>query len=240
MGRSTLERVIADRQREARRAVAGELHRCRLERGLSVRAVCRGAGIDPAHLSRIEAGERAPSQDTLVAIAAAMGCRVSTRIYATDGPSVRDHIQVRLIEALLRVLHARWTARLEVGVHRPARGVIDVLLRDRMTSDALRAKATACSSASSISCVGPARRPTACRRRVGGPSGTCSAPPASDGCSSSGRAERRMTSCERCPRPSTRPIRPIALRRTPPSRPATSRGLATPLSGVSLTARTRD
>lgn len=135
MGRTTLEQLIADRQRDARRAVAEELHRCRVERGLSVRAVCRGAGIDPAHLSRIEAGDRAPSQGTLVALAAAMGCRVSTRIYPTDGPRVRDHIQVRLIEALLRILHTRWTVRLEVPVYRPVRGVIDVVLQDRAFND---------------------------------------------------------------------------------------------------------
>lgn len=135
MGRTTLQQVIADRQRAGRRALADELQRCRLERGLSIRAVCAGAGIDPAHLSRIEAGERTPSQDALVALAAAMGCRVSTRIYPTDGPRVRDHVQVRLIEALLRILHPRWIARLEVAVYRPVRGVIDVVLQDRETHD---------------------------------------------------------------------------------------------------------
>lgn len=135
MGRTTLEQAIADRQRENRRKLAEELRRCRLERGLSVREVCAAAGIDPAHLSRIEAGERAPGQDSLVAVATAMGCRVSTRLYPTDGPRVRDHVQVRLIEALLRILHSRWSARLEVGVYRPARGVIDVVLRDGLTND---------------------------------------------------------------------------------------------------------
>jgi transcriptional regulator with XRE-family HTH domain len=135
VGRTTLEQLITDRQREARRAIAEELRRCRLERGLSVREVCAGAGIDPAHLSRIESGERTPSQDALVALATAIGCRVSTRLYPTDGPRVRDHVQVRLVEALLRVLHSRWTARLEVAVYRPARGVLDVVLRDGMTND---------------------------------------------------------------------------------------------------------
>jgi hypothetical protein len=70
-----------------------------------------------------------------------MGCRVSTRLYDTDGPRVRDHVQVRLIEALLNVLHPRWVARLEVAVYRPVRGVIDVVLQDRETNDLVAGEA---------------------------------------------------------------------------------------------------
>jgi transcriptional regulator with XRE-family HTH domain len=135
MGRTTLEQVIADRQRSHRRAIGEELRRVRLEAGLSIRSVSRAAGVDPAHLSRIETGERACSHDALVALSAAMGHVPSTRLFPTDGPRVHDHIQVRMIEALLRMLHQRWSPRLEVPVYRPARGVIDVVLVDRETSE---------------------------------------------------------------------------------------------------------
>jgi hypothetical protein len=64
-----------------------------------------------------------------------MGHVVSVRLFPSTGPRVRDHLQVRMIEALLAVLHPRWHARLEVPVYRPARGVIDVLLHDAEQGD---------------------------------------------------------------------------------------------------------
>jgi transcriptional regulator with XRE-family HTH domain len=135
MGSTMLERTIAERQRLLRRAVGEELHRARLDEGLSLRHVGAAAGFHASHLPRIEAGERQPSLDALVALAAAMGHEVSIRLYPGSGPRVRDHIQVRMIEALLAVLHPRWKARLEVAVYRPVRGVIDVVLQDRETGE---------------------------------------------------------------------------------------------------------
>jgi transcriptional regulator with XRE-family HTH domain len=135
MGSTALERAIAERQRALRRAVGEELRRARQEGDLSMRAVSRAAGLHHSHLPRIEAGERFPSADALVALAAVMGYEVSIRLFASSGPRTRDGIQVRMIEALLRVLHRRWLPRLEVAVYRPVRGVIDVVLQDRVTSD---------------------------------------------------------------------------------------------------------
>ncbi|HET7830206.1 MAG TPA: helix-turn-helix domain-containing protein [Candidatus Limnocylindrales bacterium] len=131
MGSTKLELVIADRQRRLRRSVGEELRRIREDQGLSVRAVSRAAGLHHSHLARIEAGERDASHDSLVAYATVMGHAVSTRLFPSDGPLVRDHLQVRMIEALLRELNARWVSRLEVPVYRPARGVIDLVLQDR-------------------------------------------------------------------------------------------------------------
>ena len=133
MGATRLERTIAERQRLVRRTLAEELHRVRLDEGLSLRQVGEAAGLHPSHFPRIEAGERQPSLDTLVALAAAMGHDVSIRLYPGSGPRVRDHIQVRMVEALLTALHPRWIPRLEVVVYRPVRGVIDVVLQDRET-----------------------------------------------------------------------------------------------------------
>lgn len=130
MGRTTFEQVIADRQRQHRRAIGEEIRVAREDAGLSIRAVARAAGIDPSHLSRVEAGDRGMSQDALVAVASAIGCRVSTKLFTTDGPRLRDHLQARMVEAVVGAAHRRWRPRLEVGVYRPVRGVIDLVLAD--------------------------------------------------------------------------------------------------------------
>ena len=135
MGSTILERTIAERQRLLRRAVADEIHRVRLDEGLSLRQVGAASGLHASHLPRIEVGERQPSLDSLVAVATAMGHDVSIRLYPGTGPRLRDHIQVRMIEALLASLHPRWIARLEVAVYRPVRGVVDVVLQDRELGD---------------------------------------------------------------------------------------------------------
>jgi transcriptional regulator with XRE-family HTH domain len=135
MGRTALEQTIVDRQRAAHARLGEEVRRARLDAGLSIRAIAGAAHIDPSHLSRIERGLAAPSQDALVAIATAMGHRASIRLFPTDGPRVRDHLQLRMEEALLRDLHGRWVPRLEVAVYQPVRGVIDLVLQDRATQD---------------------------------------------------------------------------------------------------------
>jgi transcriptional regulator with XRE-family HTH domain len=135
MGRTALEQAIVDRQRAARARLGEELRRARLDAGLSIRAIAGAAHIDPSHLSRVERGIAAPSQDALVAIATAMGHRASIKLFPTDGPRVRDHLQLRMEEALIHDLHSRWVPRLEVAVYQPVRGVIDVVLQDRTTRD---------------------------------------------------------------------------------------------------------
>jgi len=135
MGNTKLEQQIADRQRALRRAVGEEMRRVREDEGLSRRAVSAAAGYHHSHLPRIEKGDRDASLDALAAHAAVLGHEVSVRIFPTTGPRVRDHLQVRMIEALLTVLHPRWHARLEVAVYRPVRGVIDIVLQDVETAD---------------------------------------------------------------------------------------------------------
>lgn len=131
MGRTSLQQAIVDRQEALHDTIGAELRRVRTDEALTLRAVARAAGVDASHLSRIEHGDAVPSLDALVALATATGHRVSLRLYPTDGPRVRDHLQAPMIEALLRAHHSRWAPLLEVGVYRPVRGVIDVVLRDR-------------------------------------------------------------------------------------------------------------
>ena len=135
MGETRRQREIRERQLTARRAIGLELRRVRIDRNVSLRSLGAAVGIDPSHLARAEAGEHGLSHDALVAAAAGLGHDVSVRLFEATAPAVRDRIQVRMIEALLAALHPRWTARLEVAVYRPVRGVIDVVLQDRETLD---------------------------------------------------------------------------------------------------------
>src|SRR4051812_41488444 len=135
MGETLLQRSIRERQRAFRRGQGAEIRRIRLDAGLSLRELGAAIGIDASHLSRVEAGDRDVSQATLVAIAAAAGHDASLRFFPSSGPRVRDPLQVRMLEAVVAAAHPRWSPAFEVPVYRPVHGVIDVVLRDRLTSD---------------------------------------------------------------------------------------------------------
>jgi len=102
----------------------------RLDANVSIAAVGRAAGIDPAHIRRIEAGQARPSNAVLVAIGVVLGADLSIRYFPGSGPRIHDRFQAPMTEALLRALHARWRAELEVPISRPSRGVIDMVLVD--------------------------------------------------------------------------------------------------------------
>jgi transcriptional regulator with XRE-family HTH domain len=114
-----------------RRQVGDQLRQFRSDAGLSLRQVAEVSGISFATLSLIERGEREASISLLCAVGEALGADVGLRLYPTTGPRVRDHIQTRIVEEVLRVANGRWKAFVEVPVYRPARGRIDVVLVDR-------------------------------------------------------------------------------------------------------------
>jgi len=116
--------------REIRVSIGHEIRRLRLDVGLSQRELAERAGIDNGFLSLIERALREPSLTVLVAIAAALGGSINIRLYPGTGPRLRDPIQARITEALIKLLHPRWTRMIEVPVHRPARGVIDLVAHD--------------------------------------------------------------------------------------------------------------
>lgn len=117
--------------RDMRIAIGAEIRRMRLDAGLSQRRLAALAEIDHGYLSLIERGLREPSLAVLVAIAAALGGAVNVRLHPGTGPRINDHIQARIVEELVRILHPRWIRMLEVPVYRPARGVIDLVAHDR-------------------------------------------------------------------------------------------------------------
>jgi transcriptional regulator with XRE-family HTH domain len=113
------------------RAIGTEVRRQREDAGLSQRRLARAAGIDQAHLSRIEAGGIEAGVRVLDALAHALGGRLRVRIEPGMGPAIRDHLQSAMVEALLRSINPRWARFPEVAVHRPVRGFIDLVLADR-------------------------------------------------------------------------------------------------------------
>ena len=141
MADTALRRLAESRTRALRRTVAGQLEDLREERGLSQREVAEAAGVDRSWLAKAEAGDANLTLHALAAIATVLGTEASVRLYPATGPRLRDHIQVRLIEALLSVLHRRWVPRLEVPVYRPVRGVIDLVLVEPATAQLVSAEA---------------------------------------------------------------------------------------------------
>lgn len=132
--RSTVRRrspAALREQRDLRRAVGLDIRRAREDAGLSQARLATEAGISQGYLSRIEAGEREASTAILAAIARVLGGRLRIRIEPGSGPAIRDHIQAAMLQALLPLVHVRWARFLEVPVHRPVRGMIDLVLADQ-------------------------------------------------------------------------------------------------------------
>jgi len=67
----------------------------------------------------------------LAAIARVLGGRLRMRIEPGSGPLIHDHIQAAMLQALLPLIRPRWARFLEVPVHRPVRGMIDLVLADQ-------------------------------------------------------------------------------------------------------------
>lgn len=127
------QRTQAEARRKARELsnkVGAELRTLREDAGLSQARVAEFAGVSQSLLSLLERAKVEVTLPTLSAVAAALGATVSTGIYPDTGPPIRDHIQARMIEALLRALHRRWRRFVEVPVQQPARGVIDLVLHE--------------------------------------------------------------------------------------------------------------
>ena len=103
----------------------------REDAGLSRRGLAAAAGIDDGYLGQLERGQREPSLTVLVALATALGGVAHVRLYPGTGPRLRDPIQARIVEALLRIAGPQWLRHVEVPVYRPVRGVIDVVLVHR-------------------------------------------------------------------------------------------------------------
>jgi transcriptional regulator with XRE-family HTH domain len=118
------------RATRVRALLAAQIHELRTDAGISLRRLGDAAGVDAGYLQQVEAGRREPSISVLAAIAEVLGADLSVRLYPNTGPIVRDHIQARIVEELVRIAHPRWRRLTEVPVYTPARGRIDLVLHD--------------------------------------------------------------------------------------------------------------
>src|SRR5215210_9458263 len=129
MGSRPRVQLIADRRTaEIRRALGRDLLASRVDQGISQQRLANAIDVDRGHIARIEAATASASIEVLVRVAVGLGGDLSLRFFPGTGSVLRDRHQAAMVEALLEQRSPRWRAALEVAVHRPARGVIDVVL----------------------------------------------------------------------------------------------------------------
>lgn len=126
--RSSRRTLVGRRAETLRQSVGTQIQTLRSDAGVSQRRLAIEANVDQGQLSRIEHGLTEPSLAVLESIASALGATVSIRLHPSTGPRIRDHLQARIGEALLAALDPGWHRLVEVTVHRPARGTIDIVL----------------------------------------------------------------------------------------------------------------
>jgi transcriptional regulator with XRE-family HTH domain len=125
---------------KVRETLAEDIRRMREDAGITRVALAQLAGVHPSSITKIEAGDMLPTLEMYARLAAALGADLAARMYPTTGPSVHDRHQVRMAELVVASRHPRWAAAPEVGVRRPARGWIDLVLRDPAESTLLAAE----------------------------------------------------------------------------------------------------
>jgi transcriptional regulator with XRE-family HTH domain len=133
----TIERS-RDRGRRIANALArelgNELRAARRSMGISQRRIAQAAGVSQSAISRIErAVDRGLTVDRLARHAAAVGLRTSIKLYP-DGPRVRDHAHLRVVEGFRVFVSSRygWRAEAPVGGQGDLRAW-DVLLTGPVT-----------------------------------------------------------------------------------------------------------
>ena len=140
MAETLILRTARQRSRALVHDLAASIRMARLDRGVSMRALARAAGVDHALVSRIEAGTVTPTIPTLVALATALGMEPSIKLFSAVGPRIDDRVSAPITNALLGIAHPRWAPRLEVFVLAPAKGVIDVVFSERRANDVVAAE----------------------------------------------------------------------------------------------------
>jgi transcriptional regulator with XRE-family HTH domain len=129
--RTQVARETARRMRRLGIQNGEEIRRMRLDAGVSLAQLAAVVGVHKSHLARIESNQVQPSLEVLTAIGVGLGADLGIRYFTGAGPRLYDRVQAAMVETVLRSLHARWSAALEVPVTQPSRGVIDFVLTDR-------------------------------------------------------------------------------------------------------------
>jgi transcriptional regulator with XRE-family HTH domain len=114
--------------RALQRSIGDEIHRFRVDAGLSARAVARAAGISHSTLLALELGTHDPTVQVIARVGAVLGCRLGLKLLPGAGPAIRDHVQTLMTGGMLTELDAAWRRSVEVPVFRPIRGFIDLAI----------------------------------------------------------------------------------------------------------------
>jgi transcriptional regulator with XRE-family HTH domain len=128
---ATRLQVNADRRAVTiRRDLADQLVRFADDAGVNQSQLAVAAGVARSHLVRVMAGEASASFEVYQRLAAVLGADLSVRFFPNTGALVRDRFAAPMLEHLLGVRHPRWGPFTEVGVRRPSRGWIDLVLHE--------------------------------------------------------------------------------------------------------------
>lgn len=130
MNATRLQAAAHRRAEGTRRQLADDLRQLCGDAGVSQRRLAAATGLPQGYVSRILTGTASPSHDTYTRLAMALGADFTARFYPSTGALIRDRLAAPMTELLVRTSQPRWEAMTEVGVHRPARGWIDVVLHD--------------------------------------------------------------------------------------------------------------
>lgn len=86
---------------EQARRLGSRLRGIRQARGLTQEKLAELAGFHPTHIAKIEAGDRLPSLDALVRLAAVVGTSVSELVKALDNePEENDEVVGEIVTSL--------------------------------------------------------------------------------------------------------------------------------------------
>jgi transcriptional regulator with XRE-family HTH domain len=132
ISKTAITREAGRRLRHSSLRLGDDIRALRLDAGVTLRELGAVTGLDPSHIARIEKAQVQASIEALTTISVALGADLGLRLFAGAGPRLHDRFQAPMLEALLRVLAARWVSRLEVVVPKPVRGVADLVLTDRI------------------------------------------------------------------------------------------------------------
>lgn len=134
---ATIRTAINEGDRQLRRTATrfGEEFRLiRLRTGVSQAAIARAIGVDRGTICRLEAGSPTTTDRTRARAAAVLGADFRLNIYPDAAPLIHDAAHARLVEALLRLRHPSWRAKVESPVPGPGRRSTDVRLDRGLTT----------------------------------------------------------------------------------------------------------
>lgn len=94
----------------------------------SIAAVAARARVAPSTVQRVLRGDSGVHLDTICAIAAAVGLRISLKAFPAAGPSLRDTGQLRVVEHLIGRAHPSFKPAVELPVGDPFGRAADLVL----------------------------------------------------------------------------------------------------------------